>query len=547
MKYIITTILVVCTLSIILGQTEGYFTSPINYKIKMSGSFGELRNNHFHAGIDLKSSNGTSGDPIYAAAKGYVSRVKVQSGSYGNALYIDHPNGYTTVYAHLQAFTPEIEDLIKKNQYDLQSFEVDIYPEQGKYTFDQGEMIGKMGNTGRSYGPHLHFEIRNTKTEVPENPYLHGIGPEDHRAPLIQRVGLISYDSDLHEQSFWSVPIKGKASTHVLKKPLTANSNHVGITVKTYDRMDGASNLNGTYRITMYVNDSLYYESVMDRVSFYEMRYINSHIDYPRYKKHKSWYVRCHRLPGNTLNIYNAKTGSGIIHIDPEESKHIRIITQDWYGNASEVQFDVVMSAKDFESVSYNAIAHHSESLNVVFQNTRIKIPQGAIDRSYRINYAEDDASFSIGDEAIPLFKPMTIKRSLKGCTSKHIIVHNGKTNFGGDCEGDSLVTSVDAFGSFSVVYDSIPPSIELIHDKSGGQTIQLKYRIKDDYTARRSASEVQYDVFLDDQWELATYRALDQTLSFKKSGIRGGKHTVVIRARDHVGNMRTVEKTIIL
>lgn len=547
MKYILTTILVVYSLSITLGQTEGYFTSPIDFKIKMSGSFGELRNNHFHAGIDLKSSKGTSGDPIYAAAQGYVSRVKVQSGSYGNALYIDHPNGYTTVYAHLQSFTPEIEALIKKNQYDLQSFEVDIYPEQGKYTYEQGEIIGKMGNTGRSYGPHLHFEIRNTKTEVPENPYLHGIGPEDHRAPLIQRVGLISYDSDLHEQSFWSVPIKGKSSKHILKKPLTANSNHVGITVKTYDRMDGASNLNGTYRITMYVDDALYYESVMDRVSFFEMRYINSHIDYPRYKKHKSWYVRCHRLPGNTLEIYNSETDSGIIHINPSESKNIRIVTQDWYGNTSEVQFVLTMNAKDFESVSYNAIARHSEALNTVFQNTRIVIPQGAIDRSYRINYTEEGEIFSLGDETIPLFKPMTIKRAMTGCSPKHIIVHNEKTNYGGDCEGDSLVTRVDAFGSYSVVYDSIPPSIELIHNKSGGQTIHLKYKLKDNYSARRPASEVQYDVFLDDQWELATFRALDQTLTFRKSGLQRGKHTVVIRARDHAGNMSTVEKTIVL
>lgn len=151
---------------------QDYFTSPVKHTIRLAGTFGELRPNHFHAGIDIKSSAGKVGDLLYAPADGHISRIKIQGGGYGNGMYIEHPNGYTTVYAHLLNYLPEVDEWIKAQQYDREKFEVDLYPTPGQFPFKQGDFIGKMGTSGRSYGPHLHFEVRDTRTQKAINPML---------------------------------------------------------------------------------------------------------------------------------------------------------------------------------------------------------------------------------------------------------------------------------------------------------------------------------------------------------------------------------------
>ena len=167
---------------------QNYFRSPVDHHIKLSGTFGELRPNHLHAGIDIKAKNGKIGQPLYATADGYVSRIKVQSGGYGNVLYINHPNGYTSVYAHLHEFPKAIAKYVKEFQYRRQSFEVEIFPEAERFRFKQGEVVGKLGLSGRSFGPHLHFEIRDTKTEKPINPLLFGIQVADNIAPKLHKL-----------------------------------------------------------------------------------------------------------------------------------------------------------------------------------------------------------------------------------------------------------------------------------------------------------------------------------------------------------------------
>ncbi len=239
------------------------FVIPIDHKIKISGSFGELRPNHFHAGIDFKSKNGSEGDTIRASASGFISRIKVQSGGYGQVIYIDHPNGYTTVYAHLQKFNPAIEAFIHQKQYNIKSYEIDVYPEQNRFQLEQGQFIGLMGNTGRSYGPHLHFEIRNTETEHPINPYILGIGPKDTKPPSIYSIGIHGLDNDHH--SVWSKSYTwNKKSSPSYEIPAW----RVGMSIQTFDLMDGSTNKNGIYSIEMLVDDTLYYKHVMDEFNF---------------------------------------------------------------------------------------------------------------------------------------------------------------------------------------------------------------------------------------------------------------------------------------
>ena len=169
---------------------QDYFRSPVDHAIKLSGTFGELRPNHLHAGIDIKAKNGRVGQPLYAVADGFVSRINVRTGGYGNALYIDHPNGYTSVYAHLEKFPDEITDYIKEIQYKKQTFEIEIYPKDNHFNFLKGDVIGTLGLSGRSYGPHLHFEIRDTESEYPINPLLFGLDVEDRLRPKMHQLKL---------------------------------------------------------------------------------------------------------------------------------------------------------------------------------------------------------------------------------------------------------------------------------------------------------------------------------------------------------------------
>ena len=173
---------------------SGQFTSPVNRQIKLSGTFGELRTNHFHSGLDIRSARGVIGDTVYAAAAGYVSRISVNAFGYGNAIYVDHPGGYTTVYGHLDRFAPIFQQYVKDEQYRQQQFEVELYPAPFQFPVDQLDQIGILGNTGHSYGPHLHFEIRHTDTQVPINPLHFGYNIEDQLPPVIQQ--LIAYQFD---------------------------------------------------------------------------------------------------------------------------------------------------------------------------------------------------------------------------------------------------------------------------------------------------------------------------------------------------------------
>ncbi|MBK8109347.1 MAG: M23 family metallopeptidase [Saprospiraceae bacterium] len=189
---------------------ETNFISPVRYKVRLAGSFGELRGRHFHAGLDIKSSQGRSGDSIFSAESGYISRIRIQRAGYGKSIYVNHANGYTTVYAHLDGYHPELEEYINKKQIEMQSYEVDILPEQGMFEVVKGQHMAFLGNTGISYGPHLHFEIRETSTDKAINPFLFGITAYDKTPPVITSVRITGLRPDFHKVYDYKIPFTGR-------------------------------------------------------------------------------------------------------------------------------------------------------------------------------------------------------------------------------------------------------------------------------------------------------------------------------------------------
>jgi len=272
---------------------QDYFRSPVDHDIKLSGTFGELRPNHFHAGIDIKAQMGKTGQNIFAVADGIVSRINIKSSGYGNALYIDHPNGYTSVYAHLEKFPKHIAEYMKEQQYDTHTSEIEHYPSAGMFSFQKGDIIGTLGMSGRSYGPHLHFEIRDTESEIPINPLLFGFSIDDKVRPDLRSVKLYGLDDQMCELESKQYTLRKRGSSYKPSKDtLMMKSSEVGVALKAYDQMTGVSNLNGIYALEMYVDDSIHFQFTMDKISFDETRYINAHMDYAEREVKKSYYNR---------------------------------------------------------------------------------------------------------------------------------------------------------------------------------------------------------------------------------------------------------------
>ncbi|MBT8321665.1 MAG: M23 family metallopeptidase, partial [Eudoraea sp.] len=252
------------------------FRSPLDIPIILAGTFGELRSNHFHSGIDIKTQQ-RQGLPVFSIADGTITRIKISHWGYGKALYIAHPNGYTSVYAHLKKFSPEIEEYVKKIQYQKQSYEVELFPDFGEIKVKKDSVVAYSGNTGGSSGPHLHFEIRNSINEKPTNPLLYGLEVRDatnpslvslHAYPLSQEAQV--NQSNERVQLSYSKQADG---TYLAEKVKALGT--IGFGVNAFDRQDLAANKNGVFAIEQRVNGKVYTDFDFDSFSFSETRYIN--------------------------------------------------------------------------------------------------------------------------------------------------------------------------------------------------------------------------------------------------------------------------------
>jgi hypothetical protein len=330
--------------SLFYGQVKeyptDYFRSPLEIPLNLSGSFGELRTNHFHAGIDIKTEQ-REGLNVVAAADGYVSRIKVSSVGYGYALYIDHPNGYTTVYGHLQKYSAKIDEYVKGQQYELESFSIDLYPDRGLLPVMKGEIVGLSGNSGGSGGPHLHFEVRETATEKLVNPLLFGFQVKDKIPPSVSNVWIVPLtDSSWVNGARLPVALETKGGglkTTTLPKVY----GDVGFAITTVDMLDGNSNRCGIYRIEFFVDGLQVYGQRMDRLDFTTNRAMNAHTIYERFKKDRSSIHGSYRLPGNPLDIYDNLVNDGVISFRDGKTHVCEYRLLDIMGNETRVKFNV--------------------------------------------------------------------------------------------------------------------------------------------------------------------------------------------------------------
>ncbi len=541
-----------------------YFRSPVNNTIRLSGTFGELRPNHLHAGIDIKAANGKVGQPILAVAEGYISRVKVQAGGYGNVLYLSHPNGYTSVYAHLGKFPEAIATYVKSEQYRRKTFEVDLYPPKGKFAFNSGDKIGTLGMSGRSFGPHLHFEIRDSRTEKPINPLLFGIKVADDIAPRFHDLK-VYHLNDRHEtietQAF---KLRKNGNTYsITGDTLLIGAWRVGLALKAYDHLNGANNWNGVYRMEMYQDDVLAYDFEMETFAFNESRYINAHLDYAEQVQHKSYFNRFFALPGNRLSIYKEKVEQGVITLSKGKSKKITMLAYDVAGNKTTLEFWVRRTeVQPSESKPYNYLLPFDEENLVTTNDLRLYLPKGTLYENLYLRYTTSAEGSSgvyssvhhLGQSIIPIHRYFDLSLRAQGLPdslrSKAYIAYCGKggkvENCGGEWVDGLLKAKVRTLGDYCIMVDEKAPTITPIAYQNNMKGFsRMSFKVRDNISTARNIDEFTYEATVDGKWILLTYDSKRDLLSHYFDERTGpGKHQLRLVVRDSRGNEKVLERT---
>ncbi len=355
-------------LTVINGQERPIFTSPVGGEMRLSGTFGELRSNHFHTGIDIKSKNGRGGDAILAAADGYIERIRISAVGYGRALYIAHPNGYSTVYAHLDRFHPDIETRIRVFQKKHHSAHFDLYPLDESWCVALGDTIAFMGNSGSSAGPHLHFEVRHTESEAPINP-LHWQFPyQNGSKPYARQLKLYRLDTLGVVVSVKTVPLQNHMGHFKPKaESISVPPGRYGWAVQAVHPFNQWRNQNGLYSIENYIDSTLTYAVCMDSLPFHLNRYINAHIDYPLYCTGRRQNHTLFARPHQKAACLRFDDDRGIWEVQDSSLHKVKIILSDIEGTTAHVDFQL-SGLEAGESASTNKLTEEMGSPFEVFE-----------------------------------------------------------------------------------------------------------------------------------------------------------------------------------
>jgi hypothetical protein len=533
---------------------EVAFRSPMDIPLLLSGTYGELRGSHFHAGIDIKT-NGVEGLRIYAVADGYVSRIRVSPVGYGKAVYINHPSGHTTVYGHLRDFGSGIAEYVLEMQHLQESFAIDVFPEPGTLPVTSGQVIGLSGNTGSSGGPHLHFEVRETESEVPLNPLHFGFAVKDNIAPTMQRLYVYSMRSGAITPEVKGLELFREGNRYRLRQgdTLTVAAPLAAFGLQAFDQQNGASNRNGITGASLWAGDSLVFSFNLDRIPFHLSRAILAHTDNCLSQNHGVKAHRLFRLPGNPLNVYGERH-SGWLETPPRPLR-IRLEALDAAGNIASLQFWVKQgtSSPVTTMVSTGVRVPFDQPFLLDEADVRVFIPEGVLYDTISFEYFSDggpqgsrlSARHHIHPGCDPLHSNMAVSIRIDSLAAnlqeKALIVleRDGK-RFARESryEHGWVHCNTRDFGTYYVTLDTVKPTVT--PQGSWVRGGQISFTIKDNLSGIK-----EYRATLGEKWMLLEYDAKRNLLFGRLPSAPAGEQKFVLTVSDYCNNTYTYTRTV--
>lgn len=531
------------------GNTE--LGTPFDFPLLLSGNFAELRSNHFHSGVDFKT-EGVVGKPIKCVADGYICRATVRPGGYGLALYVMHDNGYMTVYGHLDAFPADIARRVREYQYANETFSVDMTFSPEEYRLACGDFLAYAGNSGYSFGPHLHFEVRDSTGNILYDPmpfYKNSLTdtrpPEIFSLAVYPKTGQDCVAGDNKSVIY-------DLNSAVFKDTISAWGK-IGFGIKALDFMDNTKNKYGVYKIDFLVDGVRCFSSTMDKFSFAEDRAINAWLDYDRCIRDNQWIQRLHILDNNKLQQLWANDNRGWIEIDEERCYNMECVLSDYHGNSSKYHFVVKGERKDIEYPvnythrllwpAYNRVEYMGMQLDVpaneLFENILLNV---AVNRGEGISWR-----YNLSDVAYPLMNGGTLsiwvgEKNDEEASKLYIrrVTDKGYSAVGGKYNTGKITANINIIGSYEVAIDTVPPQLTFVNETKWKRSGRMVFTVDDDDTYMQS-----FKGTLDGEFVLIAYNSKNSTLVLdcKQENITVGKHHLRLVVTDACGNETVFEK----
>lgn len=514
------------------------FIYPLNREIVVTGNYGEIRPNHFHAGLDF-STDPTINLPIKSVADGYVSRIKIGSGGYGRVLYVTHTNGYVSVYAHQKKYAQKIDEYIKKIQLEQKKNEIEVYPKANELPVKKGEVIGYTGNTGSSTAPHLHFEIREEKSEIPINPLL-VYDVKDDVNPELTHLAIYSTADTNNIKRISSIPVKyigDKLSLPKYTQVLTENTFAIGFA--GFDRANGSTNKNNIYEAKVLLDDKIIYHHQLNNISFDNGRYVNVFSE----KEGAVKFQKCFSPSCFDIAIYKSLVNGGKIVLNDTLPHKVSLQINDEKGNKNILTFFV--KTKNFKGYAVNTIKYNvlcNQEASIKKEDVEVLIKAGTLSKHASVGvYINKLGKAVVGNKDENLLKAFTlsikIPKTIKGKEDKMVLL-NENACLVGTYQNGWFKADSKSFGMFGVSYDTVAPTIVLSRSKKKVSASSVRFKVADNLSGIAD-----YHIYVNDVWQIAEYDAKSATISCYFT--EPNPKTLKVEVIDRVGNKAVLNREL--